>query len=696
MTSINYPPSPEFIATEKLNPSPAFRKQVAKVITSIILFLIVYLLLIAVAVILAIACCYLGIHLIIALPKFITLIAGLGLVAVGLSVIFFLIKFIFAVSKNENPNRIEIKEHEQPELFAFIRKLSKETKTTFPKKIFISPDVNACVFYNSSFWSMIFPVRKNLEIGLGVVNSINISELKAVIAHEFGHFSQRSMRLGIFTYNVNKIIYNMLYENNSYTSFLNAWGNLHGVLSLFALITVKIAQSIQYILRAMYQLINKNYMGLSREMEFHADAIAASAAGGNNVITGLSRIEIASGCYNTTIGKAGDFLKDKKILKNIFDGQLTVFKGVASRFRLPLKNGLPEISFEFVNSFSSSRINYKNQWASHPELKERKQHLELIDMNVAPDEAPAWEVFTGKDALKEKLTAKLYSHITETENMEVINAEEFNDQYQHEKEFYVLPLAYKGYYDSRYIETTDWNFDELESTVTTCKFDDLFTKQNAQLYSFVNNNLTDIETVKAINKKKIDVKTFDFDGEKYSRKDCDTILQKLEKDIEEKKIQLKQLDKEAFCFFNSYVKDLRPLYETYSLAEKKYNTYEEAVNTLLASLEPLYKGGLSIEEVYQRVKQIKDIHEPHLKKHLNILLKDAVITKEKNAGLFSRVNDFLQKDYRYFFNDEFKNDELNTLTTIAVNAADACNDYRFRQYKYMLDQQWNLYEASMQ
>ena len=112
MTSINYPPSPEFIATEKLNPSPAFQKQVAKVITSIILFLIVYLLLIAVAVILAIACCYLGIHLIIALPKFITLIAGLGLVAVGLSVIFFLIKFIFAVSKNENPNRVEIKQNE--------------------------------------------------------------------------------------------------------------------------------------------------------------------------------------------------------------------------------------------------------------------------------------------------------------------------------------------------------------------------------------------------------------------------------------------------------------------------------------------------------------------------------------------------------------------------------------------------------
>ncbi|CAN5617220.1 hypothetical protein BH10BAC2_BH10BAC2_06570 [soil metagenome] len=83
--------------------------------------------------------------------KFITLIAGLGIVAVGVSVIFFLVQFVFAVSKNENPNRIEITEQEQPQLFSFIRRLSAETKTPFPKKIFISPDVNACVFYNSSF-----------------------------------------------------------------------------------------------------------------------------------------------------------------------------------------------------------------------------------------------------------------------------------------------------------------------------------------------------------------------------------------------------------------------------------------------------------------------------------------------------------------------------------------------------------------
>src|SRR5205814_6198739 len=183
------------------------------------------------------------------------------------SVIYFLIKFMFTTSKDENSSRVEIYKEDQPKLFAFIRQLSAETQTPLPKKIFLSPDVNACVFYNSSFWSMFLPVKKNLEIGLGLVNSINASEFKAVIAHEFGHFSQRSMKLGSFTYNVNRVIYNMLYDNSSYTAFLTAWGAVSSYLAFFAGITVKIAECIQSILKDMYKLLNKAYLRLSCEVE---------------------------------------------------------------------------------------------------------------------------------------------------------------------------------------------------------------------------------------------------------------------------------------------------------------------------------------------------------------------------------------------------------------------------------------------
>ncbi len=37
---------------------------------------------------------------------------------------------------------------------------------------------------------MFFPT-KDLVVGIGLINAFNISEFKAVVAHEFGHFSQQ-------------------------------------------------------------------------------------------------------------------------------------------------------------------------------------------------------------------------------------------------------------------------------------------------------------------------------------------------------------------------------------------------------------------------------------------------------------------------------------------------------------------------
>jgi len=38
---------------------------------------------------------------------------------------------------------------------------------------------------------MFLPVKKNLQIGMALVNSVTVTEFKAILAHEFGHFSQK-------------------------------------------------------------------------------------------------------------------------------------------------------------------------------------------------------------------------------------------------------------------------------------------------------------------------------------------------------------------------------------------------------------------------------------------------------------------------------------------------------------------------
>src|SRR5579862_6861974 len=111
---------------ENLDISAGFRRQVHKVIGSIILFMIVYLLLVAAAIGLAFICGWLGIFIMTGLHNIVAIGFGLGLMGLGVSVIVFLIKFIFAVSKDENPQRVLITEATQPRLFDFIRKLAKE------------------------------------------------------------------------------------------------------------------------------------------------------------------------------------------------------------------------------------------------------------------------------------------------------------------------------------------------------------------------------------------------------------------------------------------------------------------------------------------------------------------------------------------------------------------------------------------
>ena len=82
--------------------------------------------------------------------------------------------------------------------------------------IFIDPDVNAYVSYTNVWLSLFFPTRKELTIGLGLVSTLNVSEFKAVIAHEFGHFSQKSMKIGSYIHSANTIIHDMIYNRDKW------------------------------------------------------------------------------------------------------------------------------------------------------------------------------------------------------------------------------------------------------------------------------------------------------------------------------------------------------------------------------------------------------------------------------------------------------------------------------------------------
>lgn len=656
---------------DKLDISATFRRQVHKVIGSIVMFMIVYLLLVAAAIGLAFVCGWLGVFIMTGLHNILALAFGLGLMGLGISVIVFLIKFIFAVSKDENPQRVLITEEAQPRLFGFIRKLAKETQTAFPKNIYLSPEVNAAVFYNSSFWSMFLPIRKNLNIGLGLVNSVNISEFKAVMAHEFGHFSQRSMRLGSFTYNVNRVIHNMLYDNRGYSNFLSTWGRLHGAMTLFARAAAYIAGGIQWLLRGMYTFINRNYMGLSREMEFHADAVAAGAAGANNLVSALSRIEIATGCYKTALAEADQRVKQNSVSRNIFSNQLTILRSVAEEYKP-----------------SRSRINFQNQWASHPTLQERKTQLEKLQLERAADPTGAWSLFDKAESLQETMTANLYRSLKFDSPTTFYENREFEDQYRAMKAGYALPAAYRGFYDGRYVETKDWDLEMLSSEpVPALAFGQLFNETNGQLQSDINNNKRDVETAKAIGEEKIAVKSFDFDGVKYAAGAAKTVALQLEEEIDAQEQRQKTLDKEAFRYFlhrsGPSRQQLLTNYSRWKQLNGRYEEYVQTVNRLLKRMRPLYAGGLGLVEVQDAISALKEKEEAELKGQYRLLAGSEFLSEE----LGRKVESFAWKNYAYFVDRQFRTAELEELKGLAIEVANVFNQSQFRWYKKMLVEQ---------
>ena len=390
-----------------------FRAQATRAIFAIVFFALTYLLILAAAIVLAGLCMAGGVFIIAARPMFLTLVIGIGLSGLGVMVFLFLVKFIFKSHKVDRSHLTEISRADEPELFKMIDEIVNEVRTSQPKKVYLSADVNASVFYDSSFWSMILPIKKNLNVGIGLVNTVTAQELKAILSHEFGHFSQRSMKVGTYVYNVNQVIFNMLYDNGSFESMIQRWANMSGWFSIFAMLTIKIVQGIQEILRGLYGIVNKSYMALSREMEFNADEIAASVTGYQPLKSSLMRMQLADMSYNKVLdfynGKISENIKSE----NIYRDQTSVLNFLAERNKFPLTYGLPTISQEEQSKFDKSKLVIKDQWSSHPTTEERVKRLEQLNSSLpGQTDKHANYIFKNIEETQKLVTNKLFEQVT--------------------------------------------------------------------------------------------------------------------------------------------------------------------------------------------------------------------------------------------------------------------------------------------
>ncbi|WP_298121966.1 M48 family metallopeptidase [Flavobacterium sp.] len=654
-----------------------------KAIVSIVLFLIVYILLLLLAIGLTIASVIGGFYIITFKLNAITIGFGIGLASLGFFILAFLFKFIFKKHKTDLSHLTEITEKTEPKLFHFINEIVKEVETDFPKKIYLSSDVNASVFYDSSFWSMFFPIKKNLQIGLGLVNTCTEQEFKAIMAHEFGHFSQKSMKVGSYVYNVNQVIFNMLYDNESFDKMIQQWANISGYFSIFVIIAVKIIEGIQWILKKMYEFININYLALSREMEFHADEVAANVAGYIPLKESLLRMDLANHSFNSVLGFYENKLIENIRSSNLYKEQSYVLKFLADKSSLPIKNDLPVVSPLDLSKFNKSKLVIKDQWASHPSTEERIVNLERLNITKnSTKEQLANLLFSDIEKLQENLTKKLFSFVDNADQLTSLQIEDFKTQYHTDFEDNSFNKIYNGYYDHK----NPNYFDIVTATGVVNQnhnFEYFFNKENIDMiYDYIALE-NDKNMLVNIDNKTFAIKTFDYDGKKYKAQESSLLLPKIEKEIEELKVKITNNDVAIFSHFYQLAKDkevgseLKSKYNQLFANDQLHDKKAELYTNLIEATEFL-RVSTPFETIVTNLKTLKKI-ETELKKEIKLILENPLLQSDISASSRENFENYLKEDYVYFSNNEYRDKELHILS----NAINDFSYYTSRNYFFL-------------
>ncbi|KQC31891.1 hypothetical protein AAU57_00055 [Nonlabens sp. YIK11] len=399
-----YPPSPLSIPKNFTKLPISYKVKAALAILAVIVFFLLYLGLIAATLWLF----YQAVIIDVSISLY-PILLKLGAIA-GAGMLFaFTLKFLFKLRNVQPENRIKVELIKNPKLKEFVLQICKETGAPKPKYVYIDPDVNAYVSYSNLWLSLIFPTRKNLTIGFGLVACLNMTEFKAVIAHEFGHFAQNSMKIGSYIISANTIIHDMIYTRDSWDQALDKWRSTDLRLAAAAWIITPLIWLIRQLLGLFYQLLSFVYSSLSREMEFNADKVAISTTGSEPIISSLWKLDHGSACWNVTVQNA--YLASQKDLyvDNIYTHN-DIALAKAKQVMVKSIDQMPKDSRGGKLFFESSKHSVVSMYASHPPNDHRETNAKTPFIKCDIDDRSAWILFEQKEELQQALTSLIYKN----------------------------------------------------------------------------------------------------------------------------------------------------------------------------------------------------------------------------------------------------------------------------------------------
>ena len=282
---------------------------------------------------------------------------------------------------------IEADEHIHRRLFQASREVAERLQTRPFDQIYLTPSSSIAVRQQGTGPFGLFGRRQRvLEVGIVALRLVTTREFKAILAHEYGHFTHNDPYYGRFIFQVSCSLASSLEVMSAAGGVLNMINPFHWFWWLY--------------LKA-YGLLST---GFSRSREFLADRRAVLAYGKDTFVAGLTKVLVDGPLFQPIIhAKIQQMLVQGRTSDNVFE----------AFSRLRESTVLADSHEERLSKLREEKPSW---FDNHPSFSERLAAVaDFPDGDASSIEAePAEELISDLQAVEARLTRILTLHVYES------------------------------------------------------------------------------------------------------------------------------------------------------------------------------------------------------------------------------------------------------------------------------------------
>lgn len=434
-------------------------------------------------------------------------------------------------------------------------------------------------------------------------------------------------------------------------------------------------------------------MALSREMEFHADAVAARLVGRAPMSTSLLRLSMGEAAVNSAADYySRHFLKRKELPANIFSDYSAALMIIARMKEMTLENNLPTLTLEDSEGIGASKLRFGEQWASHPSMTQRIANIEKSTEEVGLTvSGSAIHLVENLEQLEREMTDELYAEALKQEGTIRISTEDFENKLKSEWEEKRFPKALKEHFSYVNIMQNHEVTHEAIEKYKDLTWDDLF---NAEIMRLINANsflLGDKETLLQLSKsRRSGISHFEYDGVKYKASKAMSLASKLTDQLRKEEKTIQENEEKIFFAFLKWEREagfpsgrLEELWSKVVEVQTELTKWGDLPANIYRALEFTLQT-LEYDVITAKLRDFRK-YEIKLKKAVEYLLTKKGRLPDTPDEVWKDMQEFVDNDWEYFNGRIYLEKELQKIYLIVNDFGPVFNELQLVEKRELLN-----------